>query len=408
MRAYPFVSIFHFDHFPVTFEVRETPPGIGLGDTILEETVNRTNHVLEDDYGIAVQHERFTDIVSGVDPTKFSTGSGRVGEDVLRRGLGYAGTVENGKLVGSSSKKKGSGGWKKLISEDENDDNDDDDDDIDEWALEAVDLSEGNGIIRGRNGRPPTKVGTLPRKVEVLAEVAYISGLEGRVGGHSARQTVRALQPREIIVLGGPRPSGRSEIDINENLVTDEVTELAKAAQSFATGSKNIFTPSDGETVELAVGHAAFGVRIIDSTYQTAEEKRSAATPPDSIEAFEAKTGSCTVRLMDCQATGQKVALDGSIVLALRRPKPSEENPSLYLSYGDILLPDLHAQLIASGMKAEYSVHAGYYQLLVNGKIIVRRVKESADNVGRISVEGPLCEDFYTVRSIVYGQYVVL
>jgi Cleavage and polyadenylation factor 2 C-terminal len=343
-----------------------------------------------------VQHDRFTDIVSGVDPSKFAGGSGRIGEEVLRRGFGYEGdTSRNSK---SSSSKKAAAG---VISEDEDQDKGDG---FDEQAQEALDLSEGNGIIRGRNGRPPTKVSTVPRKVEVLAEVSFVPGLEGRVDARAARQSVRALQPREVIVLGGTQSQDAS--DDRDGLVTDEVSLLAEAAKSFATGSKNVLTPSDGETAELAVGHAAYGVRLIDTPYQTIEDKEAADSMPETIEPFEAKLGVCNVSLVDCVATGQKVALDGSIVLAPRCMLSSDDTPSIYLSDGEILLTDLRAELIALGMKAEYSAHAGYSQLVVNGKIVVR--KEHQDDVGRMHVEGPLCEDFYAVRSIVCGQYVTL
>ena len=47
---------------------------------------------------------------------------------------------------------------------------------------------------------------------------------------------------------------------------------------------------------------------------------------------------------------------------------------------------------------------SGYSQLIVNGKIYVRK-----DNLtGKLNIEGPLCEDFYHVRSVVCGQYVTL
>ena len=42
-----------------------------------------------------------------------------------------------------------------------------------EMALEAADLSEGNGIIHGRNNRPPVKLSTESRRVEVLAEITF-------------------------------------------------------------------------------------------------------------------------------------------------------------------------------------------------------------------------------------------
>lgn len=77
----------------MTFEVREEAVGIGQPDSVAKygigESVGRSGEVLEDDYGIAVKAESFVDIVTGVDPSKFAGGTGRIGEEVLRRGLGF-------------------------------------------------------------------------------------------------------------------------------------------------------------------------------------------------------------------------------------------------------------------------------------------------------------------------------
>ena len=112
---------------------------------------------------------------------------------------------------------------------------------------------------------------------------------------------------------------------------------------------------------------------------------------------------------LNCVATGQKVALDGSIVLAPQLPSLLDEKtkPSIYLSNGEILLTDLRTELIALGMKAEYSAHTGYSQLLINGKVVLKK-EQNQDSAGRMHIEGPLCEDFYAVRSILSGQFVVL
>lgn len=91
--------------YTVTFEVREEAVGIGQSDSIAKygigESVGRSGEVLEDEYGIAVIAERFTDIVTGVDPSKFAGGTGRVGEEVMRRGLGGFGA--DGRPVTSSA-----------------------------------------------------------------------------------------------------------------------------------------------------------------------------------------------------------------------------------------------------------------------------------------------------------------
>jgi cleavage and polyadenylation specificity factor subunit 2 len=299
------------------------------------------------------------------------------------------------------------------------------DDEMNEGGLESADLSEGKGIIRGRNGRPPTKVMAVPRRLQVFAEIDYIP-LEGRVDSRAARQSVRALQPRQVVVLGGYKAGGGiEEANEKEDLSpVDEVKILADAAQSFVTSNNEVLMPSDVEMVELEVGHAAYSVRLIATPYRTSEETEKEDEPLDPVELHEAKLGACTVSLLDYLATGQKVALDGSIVLAPRSTSSSQ--PPIYISDGEVLLTDLRTELLAQGMKAEYryvllvlpfvnclnshfitrnfSAHAGYSQLVVNGKVVVKKDKDS----GRIGVEGPLCEDFFSVRSIVCGQYVAL
>ena len=368
---------------PVSFEVREVAVGIGQKDSTAKygigESIGRSGEVVEDDYGIAVLPERFTDIVSGVDPSKFGS---RIGEEVLRRGFGYGVTGPN----------QGAAGGPARVSEDEGDG---ENDEMDEEAMEALDLSEGEGIVRGRNGRPPTKVSTVWRKIEVLAEVSYIP-LEGRVDAKSARQSVRALQPREIVVLGGPSPE-------SETQVHDEVRLLAEASRSFATGGRPVLTPSDGEKAELHVGHAAYAVRLIDTPYVSPEERVSLESAPEPVELHEAKLGPCTVSKLDYVATGKKVAADGSIVLA-PRSSMIDDVPSIHLSLGDVQLTELNAELVAQGMKVEYTSRQGIAQLVVNGHIVVKKVQNSA----LIDIEGPLCEDFWTVRQVVCSQFITV
>ena len=399
----------------VCFEVREEAVGIGQNDSIAKfgigESIGRSGEVLEDDYGIAVQHEHFTDIVSGVDPSKFGA-SGRVGEDVLRRGFGYAGSGASGGGVKTVSDDEGPGGGGGGAGGEGSEGGDNE-----RELLEAMDLSEGNGIVRGRNGRPPMKITTVMCKLEVLAEISYIPGLEGRVDARAARQSVRALQPRQVVVLGGPDRGSNTHSTNDEYKLplVDSVTQLAEAAHSFSTATENsdstyLLTPSNGETIELNVGHAAYAVRLIDTPFQTPEEKEAGIPVPEPVEPHEVKLGACTVSWIDAVATGQKVALDGSLVLAppANAHKKRKIKKSLHLSSGDVLLTDLRAELMAhpqGRFKADYSAHKGYAQLVVNGgKVIVRKDLNS----GRIQVEGPLCQDFWTVREIVCRQYVVL
>mmetsp|Transcript_20702 Transcript_20702/g.48885 ORF Transcript_20702/g.48885 Transcript_20702/m.48885 type:complete len:1171 (+) Transcript_20702:84-3596(+) len=429
----------------LTFELREDAVGVGQRDVTSRFGIGESmtnSEVFEDDYGIAVLPEQFRDIVTGVDPSKFSSQK----DEISKRGLGFASS--SGAASGVGSKDGVSSNSKKRNRKDDLGLNDasgtaEDEDDMDERGMEAIDLSEGHGIIRGRNGRPPTKVGTVNRRIEVVAEIDYIP-FEGRVDSRAARQSVRALQPRHVVVLGGTRPLDDA-MDVGDDtareetsesaLLVDEVRALADAAQSFVVSQRDpVLTPSDSQTAELKVGHNAYPVRLVATPFRTKEERMTEEVVPDPIDLVETNIGNCTVSMLDFVMTGQKVALDGSIVIAprnihatsaLSRTKPlsifeeEDKRPPVYVSDGEVLLTDLRTELIAQhGMKAEYSAHAGYSQLIVNGRIVVKKWSDTAaganaataneNTPGKIDVEGPLCQDFFTVRRVVCNQYVTL
>ena len=103
-----------FSCVSVTFEVREEAVGVGQIDSTAKfgigESVGHQGEVLEDDYGISVIADHFIDIVTGVDPSKFAGGSGRIGEEVLRRGLGFGVVGDAVNAGGGKSKNKKRGG----------------------------------------------------------------------------------------------------------------------------------------------------------------------------------------------------------------------------------------------------------------------------------------------------------
>ena len=369
----------------MTFEVVEEAVGLGQPDSVAKhgigESVGRVaGEVPEDDYGIAVRPERFADVISGVDPSiRGGSGNagiegGRIGSDIRRRGLGF-GSDRNTLLTPGSVK-------------DENgvDIQDDIKNKVPEKVREALDLADGRGIIRGRNGKTPVKVTTVRRRIEVFAEVSFVP-LEGRADAAATRQSVRALQPRRAVILGGGTPPMRVIVASHMTKVNSlfssmskkdgikgEAGLLAEAVRSLhlgdrgsgkGRGSSTAFIPTEGNTVELSVGHAAYPVRLVDAVgVNTTKE-----------EPFEAVMGECRVSLIDYVATGQRVAADGSIVLAPRTSLETEKDKDLVISGdtnkanvdmkkkvedtvmisdGDVLLTDLRSEVIALGMKAEY------------------------------------------------------
>ena len=152
----------------MTFDFCEEAVGIGQPDSVAKFGIIESvlSGIYDDDYGIAVKADSFIDIVKGVDPSKFAGKlSGRIGEEVTLRGLGFGLEGSKNPVNTASVSDDGEGG----------------DEAMNEKMLEQVaDLSSGKGIIKGHKGRPPIKVSVIPRQLEVLAEVLY-TPLEGRV-----------------------------------------------------------------------------------------------------------------------------------------------------------------------------------------------------------------------------------
>ena len=69
------------------------------------------------------------------------------------------------------------------------------------------------------------------------------------------------------------------------------------------------------------------------------------------------------------------------------------------LCAGDVKLSELKAELSKRGISAEFSAGS----LVCAGSVLVKRTDDDSGLV----LEGPLSEDFYTVRSVLYGQYQV-
>ena len=62
-------------------------------------------------------------------------------------------------------------------------------------------------------------------------------------------------------------------------------------------------------------------------------------------------------------------------------------------------LPDIKQVLTRNNIKAEFSGGV----LICNSLVAVRR-----SEAGKISLEGALCEDFFTVRKLLYEQYAIV
>ncbi|GMI10353.1 hypothetical protein TrRE_jg6690, partial [Triparma retinervis] len=194
---------------------------------------------------------------------------------------------------------------------------------------------------------------------------------------------------------------------------TSELALLANSIRPTTTNQDSVYTPSTGELLELNVGSAAFSVRLVEEPYVSNPEEYGEDFDLTTLQGqtkVEATLGNYTVSLVDVLANGKKTKGEGNLVFAPKLANASSKDeltkPTVMLSNGDVLLTDLRSEFLDREMKAEYSVNVeeNFQSLIVNGAVVIRRDGKT----GHLTVEGPLCEDFFTCRAVLYAQYVML
>ncbi|GMH77102.1 hypothetical protein TrLO_g9104 [Triparma laevis f. longispina] len=337
-----------------------------------------------DDYGVPVDPDSFMDLVSGV-----VRKGGKIADEALKMGYLHLDTKTKeeyreknfwGKLRDGEDVEKVD---KRKIEEERR---------REEKNMEVNDLSEGGGVIKGREGRPDMKVIAETSELEVLAEVHYIP-LQIGCDAEAGRYTMAAVRPRQMIILG----TGNGEAGEGE----DEVALLRKKVQPSTTNGDSVYAPKLDESTTCTIGTSSYNVRIVDE--ETEAEVVNSLASNKTKKLVEAQMGTYKVSLVDAQMNGKIVKESGALVYAPRAMDDSVGS-SVMLSRGDVLLTDLRAQFLTRHMKADYAVEKdGGQRLVVNGKIVVKR-----DKRGDLKVEGPLVEDFFKVRAVVYEQFVML
>jgi Cleavage and polyadenylation factor 2 C-terminal len=73
--------------------------------------------------------------------------------------------------------------------------------------------------------------------------------------------------------------------------------------------------------------------------------------------------------------------------------------PAVFVSFGDVQLTQLSSALKKAGMTTTFAAA----KLTVNGHIVVTKGKG-----GQLNIAGPLCADYFAVRSVLYRQYTIV
>ena len=215
---------------------------------------------------------------------------------------------------------------------------------------------------------PPAKTVLAPARLPVRARLA-VGDARGRADARGLRNIVAAVAPLHCVLLGAS---------------TDELAALA-ASVAGDGGAGTVATPADGDTADASAGAASFRVALSDAALASVSLTPCGGGAEagwlDAVLAPPAAPGEALAAL---PAAERAAARGGALV-------------------GDVRLSDLRAALGAAGVPSAFAAGGG--ALVCAGRVVVRRSAPAAAAAQELVVEGPLCDEYFVVRDVLYKQF---
>ena len=218
----------------------------------------------------------------------------------------------------------------------------------------------------------PTKLALAPARVSVRCGLAVGDGA-GRADARALRNLIAAVAPRHLVLVGAPEAT---------------LAAVAAAAATDLPGGV-VATPADGESADASPGAASFRVALSDAVLEAAS--------------LTACGGGAAAGWMD--AVLEAPRSDGDPWRAVVPPPDtaSDALPAAGALIGDVRLSDLRLALGAAGVRAVFAAGGG--ALVCGGRVVVRKPAATAAGAAEVTVEGPLCAEFYAVRDVLLAQF---
>lgn len=240
----------------------------------------------------------------------------------------------------------------------------------------------------------PTKCVTRVQTFQILANIQFID-FEGRSDGDSVKKIIANMKPRRIILVRGSE---------------DATASLAAYCQQIKNEIflDHVFTPRVGDVVDATTESHIYQVRLKDSLVSSLQFRQSKdgaeiawvegeveMPTEESLLGLDAKTDVIEPLSQESQAAGGRELLP-----TLTSLPPHKVAGHVTIFINELKLSDFKHVLIRNGVQAEFSGGVLYCS---NQCVAIRR-----NEAGRISFEGTLCDDYFKIRDLLYGQYAIL
>ncbi|KAI8087359.1 beta-lactamase-like protein [Thamnidium elegans] len=226
-----------------------------------------------------------------------------------------------------------------------------------------VDIDEH--LFLGRDDTP-TKYTSSDETLHIKCHLRYVD-LEGLSDGRSIKTILPQIAPRKLIIVHGSE---------------DSTEDLSTAVQGIDHFTKEIFTPTVGEVLNVSAATNIYRVKLTDSMASSLRFSK--------LDDYELARVVGRIHFPDDSTTP-------SLDVAMAEDSTKVE-PSIFV--GDVRLSEFKKVLQSEGIQAEFK---GEGILVCNDHVAVRKT-----GTGQLLVEGVLSEDYYKIRSLLYSQHAIL
>ncbi|CAO2141490.1 unnamed protein product [Urochloa humidicola] len=234
-------------------------------------------------------------------------------------------------------------------------------------SIERLDAKIDEGLACLLPYSTPSKLISSEMTVHVKCSLIYMD-FEGRSDAHSIKSVIAHLAPRKLVLVHG----------------STEATEHLK--MHCAKNSKHVYAPKIEETIDVTSDISAYKVQLSENSLS---------------HIMPRKIGEHEIAWLDAEVEKE----DENLIL---NPPSSTPPPHRPVLVGDLKLAEFKQFLEHNGLQVEFAdgaLRCGEYITL--RKIVDSSQKGSAGSQ-QIVIEGPLCEDYYKIRKLLYSQFYLL
>jgi len=248
-------------------------------------------------------------------------------------------------------------------------------------STQSIDVKEETDILTS-SSKIPTKCVTTIENLEIKCQITYID-FEGRSDGESVKRILSLVKPRQLILVHG----------------TEKATQhlLEHCRKNLNMTSENLFAPRILETVDATRESHIYQVKLKDSLVSSLSFAQTREAELAWID------GRLVMQGANSDVKDEEMETDDEyrreIVPVLEHIPPEEVPGHQSVFVDEPRLSDFKQVLTKAGIQAEFAGGV----LVCNNIVAVRR-----SEAGKIGLSGALCEDYYTIRDLLYRQYAIV